>query len=106
VGTPGHNDFAGMDYKIINSRQARGTCNVAIFANGVGNRAACLNCYYRDDEAGLIDRPFIVGPTGDFVSGRIQIGLHVGQPDDPGRLQEGRAGTCPLLRVHVPESHH
>jgi len=96
--TPGQNDFVGMDYKIINvSGRALRNVYVAIFADmDVGNRAACLNCYYRDDEAGLIDTTVqYVGPTGDFVKRRIQMGYMWDNPDDPGRLQEAKGGDVP-----------
>src|SRR5258706_1617357 len=87
-----------MDYKIINvSGRALRNVYVAIVADmDVGNRAVCLNCYYRDDEAGLVDTTVqYVGPTGDFVKRRIQMGYMWDNPDDPGRLQEAKGGDVP-----------
>jgi len=94
--TPGQNDFVGMDYKIINrSGRALRNVYVAIFADmDIGNRA--IRGYFGDDEAGLIDTVVqYVGPTGDFVNRRIQMGYMWDNPDDPGRIQAAKGGDVP-----------
>jgi hypothetical protein len=94
--TPGQNDFVGMDYKIIN-RSGRALRNVfvGIFADmDIGNRA--IPPYFTDDEAALFDSTVqYVGPTGDFVSRRIQMGYMWDNPDDPARPQDAKGGDVP-----------
>ena len=71
--TPGQTDFVGMDYKIINvGGRALRNVYVGIFADmDIGNRAACPDCYYTDDEAALFDSTVTyTGPTGAPVSRR------------------------------------
>ena len=94
--TPGQNDFVGMDYKIINvSGRALRNVFVAIFADmDIGNRG--IRGYFTDDEAGLIDTTVTyVGPSGDFVKRRIQMGYMWDNPDDPARLQDAKGGDVP-----------
>ena len=94
--TPGQNDFVGMDYKILNrSGRALRNVYVGIFADtDIGNRA--VPGYFLDDQAGLIDTVVqYVGPTGDFVSRRIQMGYGWDNKDDPGRPQDNQGGDAP-----------
>jgi len=94
--TPGQNDFVGMDYKIINnSGRALRNVFVAIFADmDIGNRS--IRGYFGDDEAGLVDTTVsYVGPTGDFVNRRIQMGYMWDNPDDPARVQDAKGGDVP-----------
>ena len=94
--TPGQNDFVGMDYKIINkSGRALRNVFVAIFADmDIGNRA--IRGYFSDDEAGLVDTTVsYVGPTGDFVNRRIQMGYMWDNQDDPARIQDAKGGDVP-----------
>jgi hypothetical protein len=94
--TPGQNDFVGMDYKIINrSGRALRNVYVGIFADmDIGSRA--IRGYFVDDEAGLIDTTVqYVGPTGDFVNRRIQMGYMWDNPDDPARVQDAKGGDVP-----------
>ncbi len=94
--TPGQNDFVGMDYKIINnSGRALRNVYVAIFADmDIGTRA--IRGYFSDDEAGLIDTTVqYVGPSGDFVNRRIQMGYMWDNPDDPSRIQDAKGGDVP-----------
>ncbi|HMI30427.1 MAG TPA: hypothetical protein VK527_01720, partial [Candidatus Limnocylindrales bacterium] len=94
--TPGQNDFVGMDYKIINrSGRALRNVYVGIFADmDIGTRA--IRGYFVDDEAGLIDTTVqYVGPTGDFVNRRIQMGYMWDNPDDPARVQDAKGGDVP-----------
>ncbi len=96
--TPGQNDFVGMDYKIINqSGRAWRNIYVGIFADmDIGSRAVCRDCYYSDDQAGLIDSVVtFVGSTGSFVSRRIQMGYMWDNPDDPARVQDHKGGDAP-----------
>ena len=94
--TPGQNDFVGMDYKIVN-RSGRSLRNVfvGIFADmDIGTRA--IRGYFGDDEAGLINRDVqYVGPTGEFVTKRIQMGYMWDNPDDPARLSDAKGGDVP-----------
>ena len=94
--TPGQNDFVGMDYKIIN-RSGRALRNVfvGIFADlDIGTRS--IRGYFSDDEAGLINRDVqYVGPTGEFVTKRIQMGYGWDNPDDPARVQDAKGGDVP-----------
>jgi hypothetical protein len=94
--TPGQNDFVGMDYKIIN-RSGRALRNVfvGIFADmDLGTRA--IRGYFVDDEAGLISRDVeYVGPTGEFVTKKIQMAYMWDNPDDPGRVQDAKGGDVP-----------
>src|SRR5690349_19973413 len=94
--TPGQNDYVGMDYKIINnSGRALRNVYVAIFADmDIGNRA--IRGYFTDDEAGLIDTTVqYLGPTGEFVHRRIQMGYMWDNPDDPARIQDAKGGDVP-----------
>jgi len=94
--TPGQNDFVGMDYKIINmSGRALRNVYVAIFADmDIGNRA--IRGYFTDDEAGLIDTTVnYVGPSGDFVKRRIQMGYMWDNPDDPAKTSDAKGGDVP-----------
>src|SRR5437867_7488265 len=96
--TPGQNDFVGMDYKIINrSGSTLRNVFVGIFADmDIGSRAACPDCYYLDDEAGLFDSTVIyVGSAGDIVKRRIQMGYMWDNPDDPARTQDNKGGDAP-----------
>jgi len=96
--TPGQNDFVGIDYKIINrSGIALRNVFVGIFADmDIGSRAACPDCYYLDDEAGLFDSTVTyVGSTGDVVKRRIQMGYMWDNPDDPARSQDNKGGDAP-----------
>src|SRR5258705_4560405 len=95
--TPGQNDFVGMDYKIIN-RSGRALRNVfvAIFADmDIGNRA--IRGYFGDDEAGLIDTLVqYVGPSGDFVNRRIQMGYMWANPANPAPILDAKGGVRPV----------
>ncbi len=94
--TPGQNDFVGMDYKIINrSGRALRNVYVGIFADmDIGTRA--VRGYFIDDEAGLVDTVVkYVGPSGDFVKRRIQMGYMWDNPDDPARIQDAKGGDVP-----------
>ena len=96
--TPGQSDFVGMDYKIINqSGHALRNVYVGIFSDmDIGSRAACPNCYFLDDEAGLVDTVVsYVGSTGDYVKRRIQMGYMWDNPDDPNRPQDYHGGDAP-----------
>ena len=96
--TTGQNDFVGMDYKILNqSGRALRNVYIAIFADmDIGSRARCPDCYYIDDEAGLIDSTVsYVGPTGTSVRRRIQMGYMWDNPDNPDRLTEAKGGDAP-----------
>ncbi len=94
--TPGQNDFVGMDYKIINrSGRALRNVYVGIFADmDIGTRS--VRGYFTDDEAGLVDTVVqYVGPSGDFVHRRIQMGYMWDNPDDPSRVQDAKGGDVP-----------
>jgi hypothetical protein len=95
---PGETDFVGMDYKIFNlGGRALRNVYVGIFADmDIGSRAACPNCYYQDDEAGLFDSTVTYpGPTGGIVSRRIQMGYMWDNPDDPARTSDHKGGDAP-----------
>ncbi len=95
--TPGQNDFVGIDYTIINkSGRLLRNAYVGIFADcDIGSRAFGDN-RYRDDEAGLIDTVVTyVGPTGQALARRIQMGYMWDNPDDPAKLQEIKGGDAP-----------
>src|SRR5439155_1335761 len=50
----------------------------------------------RVDEAGLVDTTVqYVGPSGDFVKRRIQMGYMWDNPDDPARPQDAKGGDVP-----------
>src|SRR6267143_415786 len=94
--TPGQNDFVGMDYKIINrSGRALRNVYVGIFADmDIGTRA--IRGYFVDDEAGLINRDVrYVGPSGEFVTKRIQMGYMWDNPDDPAKIADAKGGDVP-----------
>jgi hypothetical protein len=95
-GTPGQNDFVGMDYQIMN-RSGRSLRNlmIAIMADpDVGTRG--MNGYATDDEAGLIDREVeYFGSSGEIVRRRLQMGYAWDNPDDPNRLQDNKGGDAP-----------
>ncbi|MBI4364261.1 MAG: hypothetical protein HY568_02430, partial [Candidatus Latescibacteria bacterium] len=96
--TPGQSDFVGMDYKIVNiSGHTLRNVFVGIFADmDLGSRAACPDCYYLDDQAGLIDSTVrYLGPTGNFVKRRIQMGYMWDNPDNPARPQDNQGGDAP-----------
>jgi len=93
---PGQNDFVGMDYRITNrsGHTLRGVM-VAIFADpDVGVRGNPLA--YQDDMAGLIDRDVeYLGPAGEPVRRRIQMGYAWDNPDDPNKPNENKGGDAP-----------
>ena len=94
--TPGQNDFVGMDYRITN-RSGRSLRNlmIAIFADpDIGVRGT--TGYFTDDEAGLINRDVeYLGPTGELVRRRIQMGYAWDNPDDQNRPQDNKGGDAP-----------
>ena len=95
-GTPGQNDFVGMDYRITNrSGRTLRSLMIAIFADpDVGTRG--MTGYANDDQAGLIDREVeYFGSTGEVVRRRIQMGYAWDNPDDPNRPQDAKGGDAP-----------
>jgi hypothetical protein len=94
--TPGQSDFVGMDYRITNvSGRAIRNVFVAIFADpDVGNRA--VTGYFLDDMAALFDSTVTyLGPTGETVRRRIQMGYVWDNPDNPNKPQEAKGGDVP-----------
>jgi len=95
-GTPGQNDFVGMDYQITNrSGRALRSLMIAIFADpDIGTRG--VTGYAGDDQAGLIDREVAYfGSTGELIRRRIQMGYAYDNPDDPDRPQDAKGGDAP-----------
>ena len=95
-GTPGQNDFVGMDYHITNrSGRSLRSLMIAIFADpDIGTRG--VTGYSADDQAGLIDREVeYIGSTGEVIRRRIQMGYAWDNPDDPERPQDTKGGDAP-----------
>jgi hypothetical protein len=96
-GTPGQNDFVGMDY-VITNRSGRTLRNIMIGIMAdpdVGSRAFA-NLYPSDDQVGLFDRDVqYISQTGEVVTRRIQMAYAYDNPDDPSKPQENKGGDAP-----------